>query len=158
MSVKCTERVVQVAFIYAQKDSFAHRYGILEICGAFAVGFRLIRPGRPIPARSLHPAGGCCGCFGGAGKLTSGFGRWLRALAAVCGLRGFGRWLRSAGAGPLRLFVPAGTIVFFSPVSPGGSGSGPGGIVRTLRLQLPATRIYIPRRADSVDRRTQKNL
>ena len=78
MSVKCTERVVQVAFIYAQKDSFAHRYGILEICGAFAVGFRLIRPGRPLPARSLPPARG---------------GRLLRLRAA--GLRAAG--LRAAG-------------------------------------------------------------
>ena len=71
-------RIVHFDFIYAQKESFVHRYGILEICGAFAVGFRLIRPGRPLPARSLPPARG---------------GRLLRLRAA--GLRAAG--LRAAG-------------------------------------------------------------
>lgn len=70
-------RIVHFDFIYAQKDSFAHRYGILEICGAFAVRFRLVRPGRPLSARSLPPARG---------------GRLLRRLLALArwpaGLRG----------------------------------------------------------------------
>ena len=161
-------QIVHFGSIYAQKDSFAHRYGILEICGAFAVGFRLIRPGRPLQARSLPPARG--------GRLlrrrwaaSEALGRWrLLRLSRwlVCG-----RWsaglpvLRSLvlralvrGRWALRLFVSAGTIVFFSPASPGGPGADPGGIVRTLRLQLPALRIYIPRRADSFDHRTQKKF
>ena len=85
------------------------------------------------------------GCFGGAGML-----------AAASEALGCWRLLRRRWA--LRLFVSAGTIVFFSPASHGGPGADPGGIVRTLRLQLPALRIYIPRRADSVDYRTQKKF
>ena len=176
-------QIVHFGSIYAQKDSFAHRYGFFEICGSVPLDLGLFGPvARSRRAFYLRRAAG--GCFGGHGKLTSGFGRWLRS--AGCGLRGFGRWrwlrsagcglmaagcglraawlralvcvLRASGAGPLRLFVSAGTIVFFSPASPGGPGADPGGIVRTLRLQLPALRIYIHRRADSVDHRTQKNL
>ena len=143
---------MHVGFIYAQKDSFAHRYGILEICGAFAVGFRLIRPGRPLPARSLPPARG--------GRLLR-LSRWLvcgRWSAGLLVIRSLALRALVRGRWALRLFVSAGTIVFFSPASHGGLGADPGGIVRTLRLQLPALRIYIPRRAESVGYRTQKKF
>lgn len=103
---------MHVDFIYAQKDSFAHRYGILEICGAFAVGFRLIRPGRPLPARSLPPARG--------GRLlrlrSAGMLAWSMALLVLA--RWFWRcWLWSAEAGLLADgaagFVPRGMAAAF---------------------------------------------
>ena len=202
-------QIVHLVSIYAQKDSFAHRYGFFEICGSVPLDLGLFGPvARSRRAFYLRRAAG--GCFGGHGKLTSGFGRWLRsdgcglrgfgrwhwlrALAACCGLRalalaavcwlrsdGFGRWrwLRSAGC----VLMAAGCVAsgagllaavcgrwpsafvcfrgddrFFLPCLAWRPGADPGGIVRTLRLQLPALRIYIPRRADSVDHRTQKNL
>ena len=228
-------QIVHLVSIYAQKDSFAHRYGFFEICGSVPLDLGLFGPvARSRRAFYLRRAAG--GCFGGHGKLTSGFGRWLRSdgcglrgfgrwhwlralaaccglralalaavcwlrsdgfgrwrwlrsagcvlmaagcvasgaglLAAGCGLRGFGRWLRSAGcvasgAGllaavcgrwPSAFVCFRGDDRFFLPCLAWRPGADPGGIVRTLRLQLPALRIYIPRRADSVDHRTQKNL
>ena len=89
-------RIVHFDFIYAQKDSFAHRYGFSEICGCVPLDLGCFGPvARSRRAFYLRRAAG--GCFGGHGKLTSGFGRWLRSDG--CGLRGFGRWrwLRSAG-------------------------------------------------------------
>ena len=166
---------MHLASIYAQKDSFAHRYGFFEICGCVPLDLGLFGPvARSRRALYLRRAAG--GCFGGAGLLRR---RW--AAGGCFGCRG--GWFAGAGLlvlrslvlralvlrelvlrelvrglWALRLFVSAGTIVFFSPASHGGLGADPGGIVRTLRLQLPALRIYIPRRADSVDHRTQKNL
>ena len=121
---------MHVDFIYAQKDSFAHRYGILEICGAFAVGFRLIRPGRPLPARSLPPARGgwlllvcvLLVCV----LMVCGHGRWLcwcwpvGSGAAGSGLRKLVCWplallVLFRGKWLLRLFVLAGTIIFYPP-------------------------------------------
>ena len=139
-------QIVHFGSIYAQKDSFAHRYGFFEICGSVPLDLGLFGPvARSRRALYLRRAAG--GCFGGAWLLRR---RWAAGGWSAC------CW--SAGNGLLRLFVSAGTIVFFSPASHGGLGADPGGIVRTLRLQLPALRIYIPRRADSVDRRTQKNF
>ena len=89
-------RIVHFDSIYAQKDSFAHRYGFSEICGCVPLDLGCFGPvARSRRAFYLRRAAG--GCFGGHGKLTSGFGRWLRSDG--CGLRGFGRWrwLRSAG-------------------------------------------------------------
>ena len=139
--------------IYAQKDSFAHRYGFFEICGCAPLDLGLFGPvARSRRALYLRRAAG--GCFGGAGRSAAGASEALGARLLVLRRRwalGFGRWA-------LGLFVFAGAIVFFSPASPGGLGADPGGIVRTLRLQLPALRIYIPRRADSVDCRTQEKF
>ena len=167
-------QIVHFGSIYAQKDSFAHRYGFFEICGCVPLDLGLFGPvARSRRALYLRRAAG--GCFGGAGLLRR---RWAASEALGCWrLLRLSRWLvcgrwsagllviRSLvlramvrGRWALRLFVSAGTIVFFSPASHGGLGADPGGIVRTLRLQLPALRIYIPRRADSVDHRTQKNL
>ena len=105
-------QIVHFGSIYAQKDSFAHRYGFFEICGSAPLDLGLFGPvARSRRALYLRRAAG--GCFGGHGKLTSGFGRWLRSdgcvlLAAVCGLRGFGRWLRAAGFGRWRWLRSAG--------------------------------------------------
>ena len=82
-------QIVHLVSIYAQKDSFAHRYGFFEICGSVPLDLGLFGPvARSRRAFYLRRAAG--GCFGGHGKLTSGFGRWLRSDG--CGLRGFGRW------------------------------------------------------------------
>ena len=112
-------QIVHFGSIYAQKDSFAHRYGFFEICGSVPLDLGLFGPvARSRRAFYLRRAAG--GCFGGHGKLTSGFGRWLRsdgcvllaavcvaawlrALAACCGLRALALaavcWLRSDGCG-----------------------------------------------------------
>ena len=129
-------RIVHFDFIYAQKDSFAHRYGFSEICGCVPLDL---------------------GCFGPVARsrraITSG-ARRAAASEAVC--LPAGRW--SAGDGRCVFVCFSGSACFLCPHFARRPGADPGGIARTLRLQLPAARIYIPRRADSVGYRTQKNL
>ena len=115
-------QIVHFGSIYAQKDSFAHRYGFFEICGSAPLDLGLFGPvARSRRALYLRRAAG--GCFGGHGKLTSGAGAgllgrwsagcslraaWLRALALVCWPDG----LRALGAafvcfrGDDRFFIP----------------------------------------------------
>ncbi len=50
-------RIVHFDFIYAQKDSFAHRYGFSEICGCVPLDLGYFGP----VARSRRAAGGCFG-------------------------------------------------------------------------------------------------
>ena len=139
-------RIVHFDFIYAQKDSFAHRYGFSEICGCVPLDL---------------------GCFGPVARsrraLTSG-ARRAAVSEAVCLPAGplarwslvAGRW--SAGDGRCVSICFSGSACFLCPHFARRPGADPGGIARTLRLQLPAARIYIPRRADSVDYRTQKKF
>ena len=121
-------QIVHFGSIYAQKDSFAHRYGFFEICGSAPLDLGLFGPvARSRRALYLRRAAG--GCFGGHGKLTSGFGRWLRSdgcvlLAAVCGLRGFGRWLRAAGFGRWRWLRSAGCGLMAAGCVASGAGCG----------------------------------
>ena len=120
MSVKCTERVVQVAFIYAQKDSFAHRYGFFEICGCVPLDLGLFGPvARSRRALYLRRAAG--GCFGGAGLLRR---RWALAAASAvagAGLRALVCWpagdsvAGASGAGRCVCLFPRGRS-FFSPL------------------------------------------
>ena len=132
-------RIVHFDFIYAQKDSFAHRYGFSEICGCVPLDLGCFGPvARSRRALYLRRAAG--GCFGGC-VLT----RWPA-----------GRW--SAGDGRCVFVCFSGSACFLCPHFARRPGADPGGIARTLRLQLPAARIYIPRRADSVGYRTQKKF
>ena len=116
--------------------------------------------------RALYLRRAAGGCFGVCWRW-----RWYAALVCVrwpagaglpvCWPAGAGLlvcWPLVCGAIVLRLFVSARMTVFSTPTSLIGPGADPGGIARTLRLQLPALRIYIPRRADSVDCRTQKKF
>ena len=94
-------------FIYAQKDSFAHRYGFFEICGSVPLDLGLFGPAaRSRRALYLRRAAG--GCFGSAGPLD----RWY----AGDGLRAAG--LRAAGLRVMGCCVclfPRGRS-FFSPL------------------------------------------
>ena len=57
-------RIVHFDFIYAQKDSFAHRYGFSEICGCVPLDLGCFGPvARSRRALYLRRAAG--GCFGG---------------------------------------------------------------------------------------------
>ena len=96
---------MHVDFIYAQKDSFAHRYGLFEICGDMPLDLGCFGP----VARSRRAlyfrraAGGCFGCCGaGAGPLA------LALLALVCG-----SW--SAGTGRYVCLFSRRTFVFYPP-------------------------------------------
>lgn len=86
---------MHVDFIYAQKDSFAHRYGLFEICGGMPLDLGWFGPVAR-SRRALYPrraAGGCFGCCGaGAGPLA------LALLALVCGSWSAGTGLRELDA------------------------------------------------------------
>ena len=57
-------RIVHFDFIYAQKESFAHRYGFSEICGCVPLDLGCFGPvARSRRALYLRRAAG--GCFGG---------------------------------------------------------------------------------------------
>ena len=88
-------RIVHFGFIYAQKDSFAHRYGLFEICGDMPLDLGCFGPvARSRRALYLRrAAGGCFGCCGaGAGPLA------LALLALVCGSWSAGTGLRELDA------------------------------------------------------------
>ena len=100
-------RIVHFDFIYAQKDSFAHRYGFFEICGCVPLDLGLFGPvARSRRALYLRRAAG--GCFGSAGALD----RWY----AGDGLRAAG--LRAAGLRVMGCFVCSFSRgrSFFSPL------------------------------------------
>ena len=57
-------QIVHFGSIYAQKDSFTHRYGFFEICGSVPLDLGLFGPvARSRRALYLRRAAG--GCFGG---------------------------------------------------------------------------------------------
>lgn len=83
-------QIVHFGSIYAQKDSFAHRYGFFEICGCVPLDLGLFGPvARSRRALYLRrAAGGCLGCRGG---WSAGAGMLAAASAvAVAGLREMG--------------------------------------------------------------------
>ena len=78
-------RIVHFDFIYAQKDSFAHRYGFSEICGCVPLDLGCFGPvARSRRALYIRRAAG--GCFGRCVLGRWSAGRWsLVCWSLVCG-------------------------------------------------------------------------
>lgn len=78
-------RIVHFDFIYAQKDSFAHRYGFSEICGCVPLDLGCFGPvARSRRAIYLRRAAG--GCFGGCVLARLVLVRWSLACCSVASL------------------------------------------------------------------------
>ena len=102
-------RIVHFDFIYAQKDSFAHRYGFSEICGCVPLDLGCFGP----VARSRRAL------ISGARRAAASEAVCLPAGPLVAGLREMD---------VVFLFASAGALVFYAPTSPGGPALTPGGL------------------------------
>ena len=111
-------------FIYAQKESFAHRYGFSEICGCVPLDLGCFGPvdrsRRALTSGARRSAVSEVVCLP-AGQLVAGP---LVAGLPVAGLLVAG--LRGMAA--VFLFASAGALVFYAPTSPGGPALTPGGL------------------------------